>query len=206
MKNIAIVLGSLFLVFGLLAEPIRADNCTTQYGGESCTPEDLIINKEVRNPLTNKFVENLTSTDATFTAGSEVHFQLTIKNTSGETFNPVRVRDVFPEFLSFVSGPGVYTPEGRHLDFELANLTAGESRTIEIVAKVEAKAANSAPFCLTNYAVASAPSRPNGDDDTSQLCVSGVPTLPVAGWEDWIVFLPFLALGTVGLFLARTAK
>lgn len=189
-------------------QQIKAQSCTTQYGGTTtCQPADLIINKEVKNPLAGVFVENLTATDATFSPGAEVLFRLTIKNTSGETFNPVTVKDVFPDFLSFKAGPGTYDSASRTLTFTLENLAAGESRSVEILAKVENKTASQSLFCVTNYSAVSAPARPSGDDDSAQLCIQtqvlGVTTLPVAGFNDLWLLVPFATLGLGGLALLK---
>lgn len=209
MKHIVVVLSSLFMVLGLWTRGVNAQTCTNQYGAAvACQPTDLIINKEVKNPATGVFVENLSSTDPTFSPGSEVLFRLTIKNTSGETFSPVRVRDVFPEFLAFEAGPGNYNATNRTLDFEIDKLPAGESRSFEIIARVEPKAGSQGNlFCVTNYSVVSAPARPAGDDDTAQLCIQtrvlGAVTLPVAGVNDLMLLIPFAALGLGGLALIK---
>lgn len=215
MKHIVLPLAVLILATAALARPaslagrqVNAQSCTTQYGGTTtCQPTDLIINKEVKNPLTGVFVENLSSTDATFSPGAEVHFRLIIKNTSGETFSPVTVKDVLPDFLTFEAGPGTYDKASRTLTFTTDNLIAGESRSFEIVVRVENKAANQSLFCVTNYAIVTAAARPAGDDDTAQLCIQtrvlGVTTLPVAGFDDLVLLVPFAGLGLGGFALLR---
>ncbi len=159
-----------------LVSRVSADeSCTTQYGGgqygtTNCVPTDLTINKQVKNPISNVFVENLSATDATFSPGSDVLFKLTIKNGSGQTFNPVTVRDVLPEHFDFVAGPGSYNKDNRTLSFTLENMIAGETRTIEILTKVQTSGLPKDVFCVTNQAFASALNR--SDDDTGQVCVT----------------------------------
>ena len=194
------LLTSVLLSLGA-ASPVAAQSYC-----EGPTPTDLTINKDVRNPITGLFVDNLNVTDATYSLGSEVLFRLTIKNASGETFNPVTVKDVFPDQLTFVSGPGTYDTKNRALTFELENLVAGESRTVEILAKF---ATNGIPngTCVNNTAYVSAPARPSGDNDTAQVCVQtevlGATTLPVAGFSDILAVLPFIALGFGGITLLK---
>ena len=206
-KNIVLSLFALSLLF--VVKNVSAQTCVGEYGGTvSCPPTDLTINKEVKNPVSGLFVENLASTDATFSPGSQVLFKLTIKNTSGETFNPVTVKDVLPEFLSYVSGPGSYDANSRTLAFTLDNLIAGESRTVEILAKVaDSISSSNGLFCVTNLAQVSAPARPNGDEDTAQLCIQtqvlGVTTLPAAGFNDLLLLVPFAAVGLSGLALLK---
>src|SRR5260221_14701623 len=117
-NNIVLSLTGIIASALVFAPSVFADTCTTQYGGTTtCVPTDLTINKQVKNPINNVFVENLTTTDATFAPGREVLYRLTIKNNSGQTFNPVNVKDILPPYLIFVSGPGTYDSATRTLSF-----------------------------------------------------------------------------------------
>jgi uncharacterized repeat protein (TIGR01451 family) len=211
-KYIAMMLLSLAGALFLLAKGVSAQECVTQYGGTNygtpCQPVDLTVNKLVQHPTTSGvFVENLTSNDPSYSAGSEILFKMTIKNSSGETFHPVTVRDVLPEHLTFVSGPGTYDTSSRTLTFTMDNLVAGESRTVEILTRVVNVATDAALLCESNFVKVTAPARPNGDEDTSQFCVQtqvlGVTTLPVAGYNDLLVILPFAAAGLGGIALLK---
>lgn len=210
-KHIVLTLLLLVTSYLLLTSGVNAQTCITQYGGTSygteCQPIDLTINKTVKHPTDNVFVENITSDGVTFSPGSEVLFRLTVKNASGETFHPVTVRDVFPEHLTFVGGPGTYDSASRTLTFTLDNLVAGESRTVEVLAKVVNVASDASLLCESNYSKVSTPARPNGDDDTAQVCIQtnvlGVTTLPAAGFNDLALLLPFAAIGLGGFALMR---
>lgn len=181
--------------------------------GENCPPPaDLLIDKEVKNPITNSFVENLGSTDPTFSPGSIVTFKLIVRNASGETFNPVEVVDQFPDYLTYVgsSVAGTYDAGKHRLVMKLENLIAGETREIEVTAKVADRSAfanDKSFFCASNYTKATAPARPDGTDDTAEFCmttrVNGSATLPVAGFNDLFALLPFLSVGGVGLALMK---
>jgi uncharacterized repeat protein (TIGR01451 family) len=135
-----------------------------------------------------------------------VLFRLTVKNASGETFDPVTVRDTFPSEMTFISGPGTYDVGSNTLTFTLEKVVAGESRTVEILAKVKSNV-SSGKSCFVNSAHVSASARPAGADDTAQLCIQtdvlGATTLPVAGFNDLIAILPFAALGFGGITLLR---
>ena len=200
----------------LLSSAIFAGNVSAcsygSYGDNCSTPVDLTINKEVKNPITNGFVENLGSTDPTFSPGSIVTFRLAVKNSSGETFNPVEVVDQLPDYLTYVSSSvaGTYDTGKRRLVMKLENLIAGETRTIEVTAKVAERSAFASDrdfFCVSNYTKVTAPARPNGDDDTAELCITtrvgGATNLPVAGFNDFATILPFLSLGGIGLILLK---
>lgn len=207
-KSIVLSLISVFVSLSFLARPAYADMCTTQYGGETtCRPSELTINKQVRNPGNSTFVENLSSTDPTFSVGSDVLYRLIIKNTSGETFNPVNVKDVLPAFLTFVSGPGTYNSDTRTLTFELKEVYAGETRSVDVMARVvSTDSFNGKSFvCVNNYAEVKALNR--FDSDTAQVCLSnnvlGVTTLPVAGFNDYLLLLPFAGVGLAGFALLK---
>lgn len=192
----------------LFASGVNADS----YGNGTTVPANLTINKEVKNPITNLFVENLGSTDPTFSPGSTVTFKLTIKNSSGETFSPVEVVDQFPDYLTYVgsSVTGNYDAGKRRLVMKLENLIAGETRNIDVTAKVAGRSAFASDrdfFCVSNYTKVTAPARPNGDDDSAELCITtrikGAENLPVAGFNDLATLLPFLSLGGIGLVLLK---
>ncbi len=208
MKTKAIVLSLFAFVLAGLASPAYADVCTTQYGGETtCRPSDLTINKQIRNATSNVFVENLSASDPTFAPGSDVLYKLIIKNSSGETFNPVYVKDVLPGYLTFVSGPGTYDKNSNTLTFELKEVYAGETRTVEVMARViDTSSFNGKSFvCVTNYAEVKALNR--FDSDTAQIClqnnVLGVTTLPVSGFNDLALLLPFAGAGLMGIALLK---
>jgi len=76
-KSIVLSIASIALAAGmaLLASPVFAQSCTTQYGGSTtCMPSDLIINKQVQNPVNGVFVDNLTVSDPTFAPAANVLF------------------------------------------------------------------------------------------------------------------------------------
>lgn len=201
-KNI--ILSVIVAGLAFIAAPVRADYCTTPYGGtEVCRPSDLTINKQVQNPVNGNFVENLTASDPTFAPGNEILFKLTIKNVSGETFNPVVIKDMFPSYLTFVAGPGTYNDSNKTLTFSLENLIAGETRVVEILTKV--LPTSTSFMCVNNYAEAHADNVKRFDSDTAQICIQtnvlGATTLPVAGFNDMFVLLPFAGLGLTGVAL-----
>lgn len=196
-----------FLLGALFAAPhVAAQECTTQYGGTTtCVSTSLTINKQVKNPATGNFVENLGSSDPTFSAGGEVLFRLIIKNTGTKTLTTVTVKDIFPNELTFAAGPGTFDRGSNTLTFTMNNLTAGESRMVEILASVDpAKVARDRSlFCVVNRATISANNQ--SDQDTAQLCIQtnvlGATTLPVAGFNDFALLLPFATLGLTGIAL-----
>ncbi|MBI4066220.1 DUF11 domain-containing protein, partial [Candidatus Gottesmanbacteria bacterium] len=192
-----------------LAPAVRAQSCTNQYGAAvECQPVNLTINKMVKHPTSGLFVENILLTDTPYGPGSEVLYRLVIRNASGETHNPVTVTDQLPAELTFVAGPGTYSTPGKSggiLTFTLENVIAGETRTQEVLVKVEA--ATPTKCDIVNTAKVTSPARPNGDSDTVSICVSkAAPTLPVAGFDDLLLILPFVGTALGGLAMLRKGR
>lgn len=201
---VALLFSIYHLAFGIT--PVQAQSCTNQYGAAvECQPVNLTINKMVKHPTSGVPVENILSTDTPYSPGSEVLYRLTIKNASGETMNPVTVTDQLPAEETFVAGPGTYSTPGKpggKLTFTLEHVIAGETRTVEVLVKVE----NTTPTkCdIVNTAKVTAPARPSGDDDTVSICVSkAAPTLPVAGFDDLLLILPFVGTALGGLAILK---
>ncbi len=189
-----------------LAPKALAQSCTNQYGAAvECQPVNLTINKQVKHPTSGLFVENIISSDTPYSPGSEVLYRLVIRNASGETMNPVTITDQLPSEETFVSGPGTYSTPGKpggKLTFTLENVIAGQTRTQEVLVKVEA--ATPTKCDIVNTARVTSPARPNGDDDTVSICVSTVaPTLPVAGFDDLLLILPFVGTAIGGLAILK---
>jgi len=190
---------------------LSAIRCETQYGGEEVCVKigELYINKEVKNPDTGLFVDNLflSDPDPKFTPGQEVTFRLTIKNTGHEKFDKVYVKDVLPEFVEFVSGPGSYNSASREITFDIENLEPDQTEEKEIVAKVvTADKLPANKYCVVNYAEVK--NDQESDKDTAQICIEkevlGVTTIPVTGPDNLLLF-SFLSLipALSGLFLVR---
>jgi len=212
-NNIILSIAAFVIAASMFAPSVKADMCNTQYGGTTeCKPSDLTINKQVKYPINrdvNPFVENLTTTDPTFAADSEVSYRIIVKNGSGETFN-AEVKDFLPPYMTFIAGPTgmTYDETNRTLFVKLENLIAGETRSFDIRAKIVG--ANAFPsgkslFCVTNVAEVKALNR--FDSDSAQACIGngtiGVTKLPVAGFQDLAVILPFLGVGLGGVVLLK---
>lgn len=206
---------SLFLLpftFFLLPSRVNAQSCTTQYGGTTtCVPTDVTINKQVRDPINmNLFRENITAGDTAYAPGSEVEYKLTVRNGSNQTFTTATVRDVLPDQLDFVAGSGTYNAATRTLTFTITNFTPGATVTERVLARVKDASTflptNQSLFCnIANRADVTAGDR--SDNDQASLCVQtkilGATTLPVAGFDDLLIILPFIGTALGGLALLK---
>jgi hypothetical protein len=109
--------------------------------------------------------------------------------------------------MTFVSGPGTYDAGSRTLNFTIGSLPDGQNRVFDITAKVTSTI--SSGQCAVNFSAVTATERPNGDDDTAQICVNGqvlgVQHLPVAGVNDiWLVSVSVLSgIGGLALLLKK---
>lgn len=218
---------SLIAAFFLLAKNFSfADTkCTPIYGGgQTCVEGNIAVNKKVQNPQSNSFVDNLSISEPKFSAGQNVTFQINVTN-NDSTINKITVKDVFPQFAHFVSGPGNFDANTNTLTFDVNDIKAGQSKSFTVVAKIDD--ASKFPFssgttCVVNQAIVSADNGQNAQDN-AQFCIElkgaapvtkgGLPvvpappvtTTPPTGPE----VLPLLALlpaGLTGLTLIKRSK
>lgn len=203
-----IAISTVLLAF---AAPAYANgNCTNQYGTSvECPPNHLVINKKVRYPTNpNLFVENLTKNDTAYSPKDEVEYDVAVTNTSSVNYATITVIDQFPSYVTFIGGPGRYDEKANKLTYEISNLGAGETTHNRILVRVKDTSMFPKDQDITcdivNTATATGPDSLS-DQDTSSLCVQtkvlGATTLPVAGFEDWMIILPFAAIGLLGIGL-----
>lgn len=155
----------------LILSPARAlaDYFVPQGAGQPVA--QLVLNKQVQNPQTGLFVENLTVTDAHFLPGQEVNFRIEVRNTGGNELKEINVKDVLPDFVDFVSGSG---------NFVVDKLGAGESKSFDMKIKIRAQVdlPKNQLTCLTNLAQASV--NQIFTQDTSVFCIE-TQVLGIAG-------------------------
>lgn len=185
------------LTLVLLFVPARKVFGNYYYGGEE-EKVDVLIDKEVKDPNSGNFVDNLGINDYKFSAGQEVEFRLTIKNTGDKTLNHLDVKDIFPSYIDFISGPGSWDSNTRTLSFDFEDLDPGESRDFGLRGKVVVE--NDLPegrTCVTNKGQVWA----NGeyDEDTAGICIERkVEVLPPTG-AGTVVLLGTLLIGVSSL-------
>lgn len=142
-----------------------------QYGG-SCPPGIVVINKTVQNPDTKALVDNLGVNDSRFSPEETVSFRITVTNTGQSLLEKVTVKDVLPQYVTFVSGAGNFDADTKTLTFDVLNLNPGESRTFSLAAKVVMSSdlpSDQAVICIANQVNAAALSQTVGD--SSSFCI-----------------------------------
>jgi uncharacterized repeat protein (TIGR01451 family) len=202
-KNLKNIL-SLFLFIGLLIG-IKSPVVLAQYGyGEIPPTVEIVIDKKILNPEKDKgdseeYVDNLGPTKYHFSPGEEVNFKIRIENTGEKTFEKVKVKDILPEYVDFISGS---------TEVEYENVEPDESR--EFGLKVKVVSADKLPndqglYCVINKAEVEADDQK--DDDTAQFCIEkkvlGVEVQPEAGVNLLLLGSGFLGLAFLGLLAEK---
>lgn len=186
-----------------------------QYGEEEEQPQDIVIDKEVKDPITGAWVENLLAGDNTYSPTAEVHYQLIIHNSGERDFAEVKVTDTIPSQAKDARVADIHKSKTQEekfengvLTFKILDLKVDETETIEVISNLKDASAfdkSQDPQCdITNYAKAEADDE--ADEDKAKICVQfgevlGVTTLPSAGPEDYLPLLPFLLIGIYGIKL-----
>ncbi|MBI3985074.1 MAG: DUF11 domain-containing protein [Candidatus Levybacteria bacterium] len=191
-KLFAIILLSV-LFFAFKVSAANAAGCTPVYGGgETCPGYSYSIQKLVQRPGKGggDFVNNLSINDAKYNPSQNVTFQVTLKNTGSNTIPTITVTDVFPKYLSFVSGPGNFNAKTKTLVFSVASFKPGQSVTYTIVGKILDEAGlpkDEGVICQLNQATAT-DSSGVVNSSSSQFCLQkqvlgettkgGLPVMP----------------------------
>lgn len=176
MKKLLLTVAFLFSLFAFSSVSSHAlVTCQPIYGGgQSCvTVGSVVINKLVQNPTTKQFVDNLTLNDPRFQPGQAVTFKIDLTNTSNVTINRITLRDIFPQYVSFVSGAGNFDKNTKTLSFEVINLLPNETRVFTIQGKIVDKAqltSSQGITCVVNEVVATTNDNQMAQDN-SQLCI-----------------------------------
>jgi len=131
----------LFLAFVSFVFPLKSyadTSCQPIYGGgQSCiTTNNIIVNKTVLNPQTNQFVDNLSINDPKYQPGFITTFQIAVTNTGNANISKINVKDIFPQYITFSSGPGNFDNNTKTLTFEVDNLSVNETRNFTILGRV----------------------------------------------------------------------
>ncbi len=141
-KKLSFISGllSLFILAGI-AEGASTADCQPIYGGAGACEQNsaITINKQVRNPETNAFVENLTINNPQYQPGETIIFKITITNTSGGTVEKFDVYDFFPQYIDHVKSDGKYDQVKKTLAFTVGQLKSKETKTFMVEAKAAAK-------------------------------------------------------------------
>jgi uncharacterized repeat protein (TIGR01451 family) len=152
-------------------------DCNQIYGGgETCTTTNTFsIQKLVKKPGKGggQFVNNMSINDPRYSPAQTVSFQIIVKNTGNQTIPNITVVDTFPQFVSFVSGPGNYNAANKTLTFNVVNLNAGQIVKYTVTGKIadsNIMPADQGIVCLINQATGT-DNNGMANSTSSQFCV-----------------------------------
>jgi len=180
--RVLLIAGIIFVSSQLVNNAFAQEPCQPIYGGgETCIKtQDITVDSKVLNPSTNKMADNLGVNDAKYKPGFIVTFQVLITNNRKTVIEKTNIRDIFPQFVSFSSGPGSFDTNTQTLSFDADNLKPSETRTFNILGRIVDENQLSFPgniICLANQVFASVPDPAIGQDN-SQLCIEKGSTPP----------------------------
>jgi len=152
--------------------------CQAIYGGgQTCvTTTNISINKTVMNPQTGAMVDNLGINDPLYKPGFIATFQIAVTNTSGSNISRISVKDIFPQYVTFSSGPGSFDNNSQTLTFEVDNLASNETRTFTILGRIVNISLlpinQGGVVCVINQATATnIDNSSQTSQDNAQLCI-----------------------------------
>lgn len=141
------------------------------YGGGQmfASTGSIAIDKKVLNPQTNNLVDNLSINDPKYQPGNTIKFQINLTNTGNTEIKQIDVKDIFPQFVSFTSGPGNFDANTKTLSFEVNNLKPSETRTFTLEGKVVSEdhlPIDQGTVCMANQATAATTDSGMSQDNT----------------------------------------
>lgn len=223
------ILSATVLLVALMYIVSTATASQGQYGGPYGGKEEnasIMVDKLIAVPQDDKgkvkytYVDNLSSSDYKFRAGSYLWFKIKVKNTSNRFLTNVMVEDTFPQFLEVFPNGYSYDANSRKLSLNLGSLEAGQTKEVTLKARVLPQPqlpSDKGLFCLINNVKVW--SGNVSDSDNAQFCVEKqvmgtttkggyVPTkeIPSTGAELPILLSLAGSLGYVGTRLRRFGR
>ncbi|MCR4326728.1 MAG: DUF11 domain-containing protein [Candidatus Roizmanbacteria bacterium] len=176
----------------------------TAYGpyGQDITSGKVVVDKLVRHPVSGDYVDNLGLSDAKYGPEDAIFFKLIAKNTGGSTLSSIRVEDVLPSYVAFISG-GDYNAATRVVSTTFTNVQPGTERTLVVQVRALPLAklpAQKSVICPVNKVTAYTVEQ-GQDEDTAQFCIekkARPQTVPATGDPFGIA----LALGSLPTLFA----
>ena len=207
MKKIIAILLAIFIFlagFAVVKVNALADSGGYFYGGGAVLSE-IMVDKQVKNYEKGIFVDNLSAADIKFKPEQEVVFKVIVKNTGNKDLNSIKIRDAFPSYINFVSGPdnSNWDAGKREMTISLNGLKAGESVDFLITGRVfgrEDLPEGKSIVCVSNFAEVR--SGDTIDSDTSGLCIQNLEILPPTGPSS-VLLMVILAVGGLGILMVK---
>lgn len=223
MKTLFIIATIVF--FNLQFPKAYADTpCQPVYGGgQACsTSSNILLDKKVLNPKTNLMVDNLGINDPKYQPNFIATFQIKITNTGSNTLSKVDIKDIFPQYVSFISGDGSFDANTKTLFLSISNLNPNTTKTFNIFGRIAAK--DQLPqgvVCVVNQATVIADNSQISQDNaqfcieniTTEIKTSGFPIFPTnnikqtpATGPESLALFSLIPIGLTGFLLRRKSN
>lgn len=203
-KKILVAVFLATILVGLTASKIKADD---QYGNGD-DHRQIILDKKTKPNAWDTWYDNLSVDKHVFIASDKVDYRIAVKNSGDEELTKVKVVDILPEDIHFLTASEGYTHNGREVKWEIEKLAKGEEKIFYINGQLADSNALSGKgnFCTDNHAWTQAESG-HGDGDWAEICVEsrvlGASVLPEAGVNLGIGALIGLITAGFGTFLTK---
>lgn len=173
-KYIGILTGLALLTTPATVFAASLPDCQTIYGGGGSCEQNapVTINKQVQNPESLAFVENLIPTDPQIKGGQAITFKLTITNPTNAAVNNIVVDDIFPPYITYTDGEGTYDGTDKILHITLDQLKSKEVKTFIVKGQVSANTElpnDILKLCVINQARATADNKVSQDNTLTCL-------------------------------------
>lgn len=143
----------------------QTPTCAPLYGGGPMCERhpDLSIDKQIQDPQTKKYLDNITTVSNYLPADQTITFRIVIKNTSNKTIANITVTDILPTAITFKSGNGKYDSKTSTFTDTIEKLDKGQTHTYTVTATVNTDALQTMSACSVNQAVLSQGSKRGSD-------------------------------------------
>lgn len=180
MKRILLV----FLPLLLLSASVQNVNaqitngCNPIYGGgQTCQQTgNITVDKKIKHPIENRFLDQLTSDDPSFTPDQQITFTIDVKNTGRSTIKNIALEDLFPpSLIRYDDKVGTFDNSTKILSYKIDELKGNEAKKITFKARVlkaDQFPNNNDPVCLLNQVRAyTSRNKNNPSQDNVRFCV-----------------------------------
>jgi len=178
-----------------------------QYYGNNDSNPSVVVDKKIKLPSTDKFLDNISKSDHVFKEGDQVEFSITVENRGDKTLYDVKVVDLLPDYLKLQYFFGNLVGNGEKIETVIPVLKNGESKKYSVIAIVKdlPKSSYSQVLKLTNEVCASN-SIVNDCDKASYFAQT--PSMPVTGGSTELIVNSglLLTLGGGSLVLRKLIR
>lgn len=143
------------------------------------TTTDILVDKLVARPQGTtegttewEYVDNISSSDHTFSPGNPIFYRVTVKNVSNHSLTNVTIKDYVPSYLEPYEGHGSYDSATREITIAAGDFAADQSKTYTINMRInnaDQLPSDQSLLCPINKVKAY--NDQVSDEDQAQVCI-----------------------------------